>query len=221
MRALIIAVLPLSVLLSLRSSGQEAPTSLDLLTRSVTIGDKPLPAISAFEGTLQLSGVPGGVAFLEGCPDQPLPKVHPHGTTLRDALDGITAGDPSYAWRIRNGVVNLEPSRGLPALLRIHLTTYDSRDLTDAISAVTFLSSSPEVTRAATRLELAQNVLNPGLGGVAPGPAPPKKLLAIRLHNVTLLDALNAIARVNKHGVWTYRETHCRSIHQFNLSFAK
>jgi hypothetical protein len=215
-------LLAVALLSSLRVSGQAAPAPQeDVLTRSARIDDESLPAFSAFQGALQMSGVPGGVAFMEGCSDQPVPMVRPHGTTLREVLNSITAGDSAYAWRMREGVVNLEPSTGLPALLRTHLNTYDSRDATDAVSAVTFLSSSPEVTRAATKLGLAQNVLGPGLGGMAQGSPPLIKPLGIRLHDVTLVDVLNAIARANKHGVWTYRETHCGSVHQFNLSFAQ
>ncbi len=213
-------LLAVALLPSLGVSRQAAPAPKeDVLSRSAMIGDESLPAFSAFEGALMLSGVPGGVAFVEGCSDQTLRMVHPHGTTLREVLDSITAGDSAYAWRMREGVVNLEPSTGLPALLRIHLKTYDSRDLTDAASAVTFLVSSPEVERAATKFGLAHNVSGSALSGLAQGPPPPKKLLGIRLHDVTLLDALNAIARTNRHGVWMYRETHCGSIHQFDVSF--
>jgi hypothetical protein len=183
------------------------------------VDDKPLPAFSAFEGTLLLAGVPGGVAFVEGCSDQPLPMVHPHGTTLREVLNSITADHSAYAWKIRNGVVNLEPSAGTPALLRIRLNTYDSGDLTDGASAVTFLSSSPEVERSAAKLNLAHNVSGNALGSMAQGPPPPKRPLGIRLHDVTLLDALNAIARGNKHGVWVYREIRCGAVHQFDISF--
>jgi hypothetical protein len=86
---------------------------------------------------------------------------------------------------------------------------------------VTFLSSSPGVASAATQLGLVQNVLGPGLGSMMREPTPPRKPLGIRLHDVTLVDALNAIARANKHGVWVYRETHCGPVQQFNVSFAQ
>ncbi len=212
-----VALLP-----SLRASRQTASASQeDVLTRPARIGDRSLPAVSAFQGALLVSGVPGGVAFVEGCSGQPLPMVRPHGITLLDVLNSITAGDSTYVWRKRKGVVNLEPSTGLPALLRTHLDIYDSGRVSDAVSAVTFLSSSPQVTRAATKLGLAQNALGPGLGSMVQGTPPPKKPLGIRVHDVTLLDALNAIARANKHGIWVYRETHCGSIQQFNLSFAQ
>ena len=190
----------------------------DVLSRPAPIGDLSLPASSAFEAAVQASGVPGGIAFLEGCPDEPKPTVHPYGTTLREVLDSITSRDSHYIWRMREGVVNLGPAKGAPALLRTHLKTYDSGNLTDA-SAVIFLSSLPEVARAAAGIGLTYIQLGSGLGGTALGPPPPKKPLGVRLHDVTLLDALNAIIRANKHGVWTYRETHCDSVHQFNISF--
>lgn len=215
-------LLVVALLSPLRVSRQAAPApQADLLTRPARIADEPLPAFSVFQGVLLVSGVPGGAAFVQGCSDQPLPMVHPHGTTLREVLDSITGRDSGYVWSMNKGVVNLRPLRGTPGLLSIRLKTYDSRDLTDAGSAVTFLSSSPEVTRAAARMGLAHNVSGSALSGIVQGPPPPQKPLGIRLHDVTLLDALNAIARANKHGVWIYSETHCGSVHQFNVSFAQ
>ena len=208
-----------ALLPSLRISIAATPAPQeDVLSRPAPIGDLSLPASSAFEAAAQASGVPGGVAFLEGCPDEPKPAVQPYGTTLREVLDSITTRDSRYMWRMQEGVVNLEAAKGAPALLRTHLKTYDSGNLTDA-SAVIFLSSLPEVARAAAGLGLTYNQLGSGLGGTALGPSPPKKPLGVRLRDVTLLDALNAIIRANKHGVWTYRETHCGSVHQFNISF--
>lgn len=193
----------------------------DFLSRPGGIGDRSLPAFSAFEEALQVSGVPGGAALVEGCADESKPVVHPNGTTLRQVLDSIITSDSHYVWKIRKSVVNLEPVKGLPVLLQTHLERYDSGNLTDAISAVSLLSSLPEVAHAAAKHGLTQNILGPGLGGVAPGPSSPKKPVGVRLHDLTLLDALNAIARANEHGVWTYRESHCRSVHQFNISFAQ
>jgi len=215
---LLVLVLPPSPVVSRPSTlaAQE-----DLLTRTAAIGDRSLPAFSAFQDALEVSGVPGGVAFVEGCADEPKLVVHPHGTTLRQVLDSIVSADPHYVWRIREGVLNAQPAKGLPALLETHLKTYDSGELTDAVSAVTVLSSSPDVASAGTRLGLTHNVLGPGLGGMAQGSPQPKKPLGLRLHDVTLLDALNTIARANKHGVWTYRETQCGPVHQFKISFAQ
>jgi len=214
--------LAVALLPSLRVSiAATATLQEDVLSRPAAIGDRSLPASSAFEEALQVSGVPGGAALVEGCADEPKSMVHPDGATLRQVLDSIISGDSQHVWRIRKGVVNLEPVKGLPVLLQTHLKKYDSGDLTGAISAVSLLSSLPELARAAAKLGLTHNVLAPGLGGMTQGPRPPKEPLGIRLHDATFLDALNAIARANEHGVWTYRETHCGSIHQFNVSFAQ
>jgi len=62
-------------------------------------------------------------------------------------LDSITSGDSQYVWRMRKGLVNLEPVKGPPVLLQTHLKRYDSGDLTDAVSAVSLLKSLPELAR--------------------------------------------------------------------------
>ena len=215
-------LLAVALLLSLGVNRPSAPAlQEDVFTRTAAVQDKLLPAFSAFGDALQVSGVPGGIAFVEGCADEPKPVVHPHGTTLRQVLDSIISADSQYVWRVRKGVVNLEPVKGVPALLTTHLKTYDSGELTDAVSAVTVLSSSPDVVQAGARLGLTHNALGPGLGGMAPGSPPLKEPLGVRLHNVMLLDALNTIARANKHGVWPNRETLCGPVHEFNISFAQ
>jgi len=212
----------MALLPSLRVSIAATPTPQeDVLSRPAAISDRSLAASSAFEEALQVSGVPGGAALVEGCADEPKAMVHPDGATLRQVLDSIISGDSHYVWRMHKGVVNLEPANGVPALLKMHLKTYDSKDLTDAISAVTFMSSLPAVARAAAGLGLTHNALGPGLGAMGQSAPSPQKPLGVRLHDVTVLDALNTIARANKHGVWTYRETNCGSVHQFIMSFAQ
>ena len=86
-----------ALLPSLRISIAATPAPQeDVLSRPAPIGDLSLPASSAFEAAAQASGVPGGVAFLEGCPDEPKPAVQPYGTTLREVLDSITSRDSHY-----------------------------------------------------------------------------------------------------------------------------
>jgi len=193
----------------------------DILSRSARISDAPVSPFSAFEGALLLSGVPGGEGFTQGCTDSPAQTVRPHGATLREVLDSITGDKSGYVWKMREGVVNLEPSTGFPALLKTHLKTFQSHDLSDAGSAVTFLTSSPEVERAAAENGLQHNVSGAALSGMTSEPAPPKKPLDIRLHNLMLFEALNAIARANKHGAWVYREVHCGPIRQFDVTFVQ
>jgi hypothetical protein len=193
----------------------------DDLTRPIAISDSPSPAYVVALGAMLASGTPGGVTFDGGCPDHSEPVIRPHGTTLREVLDSITEEDASYAWNMKQGVVNLVPSGGAPAFLKMNLDTYDSGDLANASEAVVFLASSPEVTRDAAKLGLQKNPSGSPLGSASLEPRPPQKPLSIRLQNVTLLGVLNAIARANKHGVWTYYEKKCGSVHQFDLTFTE
>jgi len=42
----------------------------------------------------------------------------------------------------------------------------------------------------------------------------------VHVQDVTLVEALNAFFRANKHGVWVYRETHCKSENNFQVQFS-
>lgn len=192
-----------------------------ILNRVVAMGNSSASAPSVFQGAALLAGVPGGTAFLEGCANQPPLKVRPRGNTFGAVLSSITHGDPSYIWRVRAGVVNLMPSSGVPALLKTRLAGYDSMTATDAASAITLLSSSPQVVGAARKLGLAHDVSGSALSGVASKFGHRKKPLGVHLINVSLLRALNAIARANRHGVWMYRETHCDSVRQYDITFVQ
>jgi len=216
------ALLAATPLMPSAVSGRHGPGQLeDTLARPTVIGDQPAPAPYLFERALMISQVSGGVAFVEGCPDQPLPTVRAHGATLREVLDSITSEDPHYEWKTNAGVIYLEPRPAAPSLLKAHFKTYDSGDAFDGASAVSFLVSSAEVSREAGKLGLAHVPSGSGLGGIAPGPQTPKKKLGVHLHDVTLLEVLNAISRANNHGVWVYREIDCRSVHEFDISFAQ
>lgn len=198
------------------------PTQEDILSRPVTVPDQPEAAYSVALSAIQSAGAPGGViSHRKGCSAQQGPLVHPRGNTLRRSLDSIVQDDPSYTWTFADGVINLLPSNELPPLLRTHLETYDSGGITNAISAVTLLVGSKEIYSAATKLGLQMNPSGSGLGGVAPGTSLAEKPLGIHLQNVTLLEAMNAIARANTHGVWSYYETQCGSVHQFDLLFTQ
>jgi hypothetical protein len=84
----------------------------DLLARTAAIGDQPLPAALAFQNALQVSGVPGGVAFVEGCPDEPKPMIHPDGGKLRLVLDNIVSGGPQYVWNACSPLIfRVSPNR--------------------------------------------------------------------------------------------------------------
>ena len=158
---------------------------------------------------------------MHGCEKPSDSEVRFHEGTLREALEAIVTADPEYRWEMNDGVVNLLPSRGVPDLLAVRISAFDSGDATNVTTAKAFLLALPEVRKRATELGFDQAILESGFHGVPPPGAPPPPKLDVRLQNVTLLDALNALVRANRHGLWIYRETHCESTKHFDISFTE
>jgi hypothetical protein len=134
-------------------------------------------------------------------------------------LDEIVTVDPDYVWKVEDGVVNLLPTQGVPDLLTVRIAAFDSGNVRSLATAGTYLLALPEVRERATQLGFSQAVTGTGLGAIGPIGSPPPKLLKVRLHDVSLLDALNALVRANKHGQWVYHETHRESASSFVVQF--
>jgi len=64
--------------------------------------------------------------IVTGCQDESVKQVLGlSGLSLRDALDAIVRAAPLYRWQLNDGVVNLLPSSGVPALLNIGIAEFD------------------------------------------------------------------------------------------------
>jgi hypothetical protein len=200
---------------------ENVSTEQELLIPVGNLNSSPLPVDSAFQHAMLASGVPGGQAKTEGCARLPEVEVRFSGTTLREALDSIVVSDPRYGWEVKDGVVDLLPVAAVPALLGIRISAFDSKDAKDIASAGTFLFALPEIRDGAAKLGLAKNGSGTGLYAIVPGSPPPHKPLDVHLRGVTVLDALNAIVRANRRGVWVYRETGCPTPSLFDISFAQ
>jgi hypothetical protein len=204
-------------------AASDGSTVRELLGRSVAIPSAPQSVTAAFQSLMLASGTPGGDVTAGGaCGEEPETMTRLRGTTLREALESITRADPHYHWSVSDGVVDLLPGGVPPALLRVRITYFDSGPATDIVSAGTFLFALPEVRAAAARLGLTRSATSgSGLSSLLPGAHAPRKRLDLRLRDVTVLDALNAIVRVNKGGVWMYSETRCKGLHLFDLNFSR
>jgi hypothetical protein len=193
----------------------------ELLMRPVKLPSSPLSVNSAFQLAMLSSGAPGGEALTEGCAEPSDSAVRPQNVgTLRDVLEDIVTADPEYRWEVKDGVVNLIPSQRVPDLLTLRISAFDTGDATSVTTAKTFLFGLPEVRKRAAELGFDQAIYGSGLGDVAPGAPPPPKL-NVRLQDVTLLEALNALVRAHEHGLWMYREIHCNSTNHFDIKFTE
>jgi hypothetical protein len=179
-----------------------------------------------FSYALTHAAIPGGIAEIGGCPNEPEP-VYSFAfvdVSVRGVLETIAKRDRLDRWTLENGVVNLLPVEGVPALLDTRIAKFDSKDAATPNEAGVLLTELPEVERAARRLGL-NNPFHIQLGlGVARkrGSLTPKpaSLPSLHLNDVTFLDALNALVRTNGSGIWTYREWHCSTSNGYSVNFA-
>ncbi len=194
----------------------------ELLTRPVAnLGSSPLSLNLAIQTVILGSGIPGGAVITQGCTEPSDRVVRLQGNSLGEVLDDIVTADPDYTWEVKGGVINLMPVKGVPDLLTLRIASFDSGGATSVTTAKTFLFALPEVRMRAAELGFDQGILASRLSSVAPGTPPARKLLNVRLQDVTLLEALNALVRANKHGLWIYCETHCKSANYFDVKFTE
>ena len=189
--------------------------------RPANLGSSPLSVNLAIQTAIHGSGAAGGAVITQGCEEPSDSIVRFQGSTLREVLDDIITADPDYRWEVKDGVVNLIPAKGVPDLLTLRIDAFDSGDATSVTTAKTFLFALPEVRKRAVELGFDQAIYGSGLYAVPPGARPARKLLNVRLQDVTLLEALNALVRTHKHGLWIYREIHCKSINHFDINFTE
>jgi hypothetical protein len=193
----------------------------ELLMRPVAnLGSSPLSVNLAIQTVILGSGTAGGAVITQGCAEPSDSVVRFQGSTLREVLDDIVTADPDYGWEVKNGVVNLIPAKGVPDLLTLRISAFDSGDATSVRTAETFLFALPEVRKRAEELGFDQAASGSGPYAIVPG-APPPPRLDVRLQDVTLLEALNALVRAHKHGLWIYYETHCKSTNHFDINFTE
>lgn len=129
--------------------------------------------------------------------------VDPSGLSVRDLLDAIVAADPRYKWSVEDGVVNLTPAAGRPALLDVRLAEFKGKaSVGDLFYA---LQRTPEVRRRAAELgfDAEKPAADDENGFIIFGAPQPKYDISCR--DCTVLEALNEIAR-RSGAAWMYRE---------------
>jgi hypothetical protein len=171
---------------------------------------------NAFSGSLSRAKVPGGIVTVSSCPGEEVKHTYPglpSPLTLREALDAIVVADPRYRWQVEDGIINLMPVRGEPELLDTRIAEFYLENAVSVLAALSRLLELPEVRQR--RIELG---LKSGLqfGGLQ---SPNPRRLTVHLQDVTLREALNAIARAHGYGVWSYTEFHCNGRNEFSIEF--
>jgi hypothetical protein len=146
--------------------------------------------------------------------DEPKQMWGPMQSPLRDVLDAIVYEDSRYRWHLEGGVVNLLPAAGEPALLKIRIPRFRVKHALRAKDALKKLLALDEVKKGMQEHNLKQGLTII----ISPHHLNPKGF-SVDCRDVTLREALNAIARAQGWGTWDYIETHCEDRHEFIIRF--
>jgi hypothetical protein len=170
--------------------------------RVVESGEFRLAVVSL----LTTARVPGGVATVHACAERPsrAPTV-PAGMPISAALDLVTATGGYYRWQDTDGLVEVLPAAGVPALLQTKIAHLELTDLENAVLSVGELLAHPAVARNAAALGLDRRS---GEIGMSPLPRVRKPHTARpgAAKNLTMLEALDWIVRQDGSSVWSYDE---------------
>jgi len=176
--------------------------------------------VDAFSRALQAAHVAGGIATLTTCGEQKRFLIVPKGPTLQDVLDAIVAANPGHRWYVNQGAVNLVASKNTLPLLDMMITDFNVEATQTLDEIIRQISEAPEVQRGIARLHLSQGFNEVGLSSLErPGfNATKTRGFALRLHNVTVRQALNTVALAYGNAVWSYQESRCNGSNEFVFS---
>lgn len=165
------------------------------------------------------AGAPGGVAKVSDCNGRVTHIFRPRDSSLRGILDSIVSTDPRYTWEVKDDVINVLPSNGLPPFFAVRISRFEISHVETPNEALFKLLAIPEVRQA--QLNLGRHAVQGGVYAFCPG-CPPKetKKISVNLKDVTVREALNAISRAHGTAVWRFSQSECGGRKSFSLGFA-
>lgn len=195
-----------SAMVATSASGLELSQELDTLH-----------ARRVFDDALSTERLPGGMVWQVNCGgDTPRIKTDLSILQMDEKLNLIINAFPQYRLRKENGVINLILETGYPALLRTKLSSYQVDSAPTTTVALEKLLSLPEFKEAASRLGLKPAL---SLGSFS---YPRERKITLSLTNVTVYEALNAIARANGRAIWNYTEfVECDGKKEYSIRFIR
>lgn len=157
--------------------------------------------------------IAGGIVITSGC-GEPVrkPFYEPGGISLAAALDRLTTTYPEYDWTAQDGAVNLLPKRAGLGVLNLRISEFEW-DTGAHVRANVGRVFGPSVRRVLAESGVvaglhSESVLQnapPVVNGVPELPRGRK----LKIENVTVLSALNAVVSSYGQAVWVYEEQTC------------
>ncbi len=197
------------------TSSGSTPSKLNAIIspEALTLQGTPGQILAA---TTRTSGLPGGIAVLdERCSHGARATVLiPSGSSVGQALD-LVGSVISSTWQINDGVVNMYPANGIPALLDVQISSFDWNKTASVEETVNRLVTLPSVSQKAKELGLTMAPLEGHASAICirgncssqPKPTP----VIVAENNASLLSILNRIVAAHDGMVWGYFESHCQN----------
>ena len=207
------------------SGGPKRADDQSVLAREIELPNLKEACLENAAGlALDAASVPGGIILARPCAQRTRHNYVFRGpASLRDVIKVITSTDPSYAWSIKGGVVNIAPRVQSPPILDTRISAFDSGSATALEAAVSMLLQLPEVRDRMKDLGFEEGFNS--LQGYrvlrkqqASSQTHPREL-GVQVEDVSLREALNAIVRAHGRGVWVYEEYRTSGKRYFRISF--
>jgi hypothetical protein len=189
-----------------------------LLNEPITVAQTEGSLSNIFSRALRSIPAPGGFVYWLPCSRQSDVKYFFPASTapVGGILDSIVALNPDYKWEMDNGAIDVLPKSGLPPLLSVQVRDFViDKAGTSLTSSVDELLSISEVKEALVRL----NIHKPDLSLLLWMSDTAPHEIKLELHNVTLLKALNEIAKTYGSAVWEYSESDCGGTKSFSITW--
>jgi hypothetical protein len=215
--AVFLMIVPLLLVVMGQTNQVKKPiSSEDILARQVPGNDlEYLTTVDAVSLTLNYAGAAGGIIRIGSCTEETIKQPwKAQGSPLRQVLDTIVAADPRYRWQHEDGVINIVPATGEPDFLRVRITEFQVKNISSANAALGHLLALPEVKKGMADLNLKH-----GLNLFVSPKSPLPETFSVHCRDVTLRQALNAIARAQGRAVWDYIEMHCDGKNEVVIRF--
>lgn len=191
----------------------------ELKTTAATSG--VLTIREAFQQVMSSAGLSGGlISWANDCPADKAQEFYiPSGMMLSDALNSIVSTDKAHTWAFQDGGVVLLPLQGIPDLLNTKISAVHITDKNNLPLAMDELLQTVEVKQVAARRGLNLHQGEIGFQKLEK-PGSPHHPQSLDLNTLSLLDAVNTIARDRGGVIWEYSQKRCNLHADVRLEFA-
>jgi hypothetical protein len=203
----VLLILAAGSALAIQSQNSNKPNSvLDRHSEKTPLKNAPISDVVV--DALRQQNVPGGVAVSYYCSGYENHSLRPTDDTLRSRIDAAVAAEPENTWSVDDGVVNMVPRYRELLFLKTIVPNLEIKEAVTTAEALDKLLAVPEVSKQAT-LELGIHTFGGGIYQALDLANPRNHKISLSLTNVTVLEALNAIARARGDGIWLLVDQQC------------